>query len=351
MIETLKSKKTGLPRYRARIRVKNVIDQSKTFKYYDDASAWYHKMMADIENFAKCSGYGASRATLAECVDKYLAENYLKPAEAYVLKWWKQRLGTKRLSSITPNDILTYRLELLQTEYKVGHVYKMRQPATINKYIVLLSGLMTTACKEWQIISTNPCQQIKKLKEPKGRTRYLSHDEIQVLLSACQQSKMAYLYPIVVLALSTGARRSEIVNLKWRNVLLDEHRLVFEQTKNGDTRSVPLCEKALEILTQLKNERVKVQDYELVFEGKIHGQPVDFKKAWHTALSAAGIQNFRFHDLRHTAATHLLRTGIGLIPLSEILGHHTMDMVKRYAHVMTDYKETYVAQMNQSIFQ
>ena len=351
MIETIKSKARSTPHYRARIRIKNVIDKSKTFKYYDDAARWYHQQMADIDNFTKAHGYGASKATLAQAIDKYIREHKIKSLSLPILNWWKAKLGNKLLTAITTTDIVACRSELMTTEYQIGHQFRPRQAATINKYVIILSGLMTTAMKEWQIISSNPCQQIKKLKEPKGRTRYLTHDEIKLLLDACQKSKMAYLYPIVVIALSTGARRSEILKLKWKDVMFDEHRLIFEDTKNGDTRSVPLCGNAYSMLAQMKNESGKIHDFDLVFQGRIKGKVFDFKKAWKTALKTAGIQDFRFHDLRHTAATYLLRTGIGLIPLSEILGHHTMDMVKRYAHVMTDYKQKFVENMNQSMFQ
>ncbi len=149
-------------------------------------------------------------------------------------------------------------------------------------------------------------------------------------------SRNPYLYTVVVLALSTGARRGELLGLQWSDIDLKRGALIFRETKNGQVRTVPLTGKALELLSQSRGTG-------LVF-------PTGIREAFESALRRAGIGNFRFHDLRHTFASYLAMSGASLSELAEALGHKTLSMVKRYTHLTEGHTRQVVARMNTAIF-
>ena len=139
---------------------------------------------------------------------------------------------------------------------------------------------------------------------------------------ACKASTCALLYPVVVVAISTGMRRGEILGLHWSQVDLIRERITLYETKNGDRRGVPLAAVALTLLRALhENRRI---DTELVFPSPRVDRPIQFEKAWKAALAEAGICDFRFHDLRHCAASYLVMNGASLAEVGDILGHKSV---------------------------
>ena len=167
------------------------------------------------------------------------------------------------------------------------------------------------AVKEWGWVENNPLAKVTKPKEPRGRVRFLDDDERERLLAACRESASPDLYPAVILALSTGARAQEVLGLRWPDVDLARRVATLHETKNGERRVLPLAGPALELL----RERAKVRrlDTDLVFPGRARRNkpgeppkppaPVDLRAPFETALKRAGIADFRWHDLRHTAAS------------------------------------------------
>ena len=188
---------------------------------------------------------------------------------------------------------------------------------------------------------------VSKLEEPKGRVRFLSREERTRLLDACR--KTPDLYTIVVLALSTGARRGEILGLRWRDVELKRSVIVLHDTKNRDRRVLPLSGPALAIMQE--RSRVRHITTDRVFPNLRRPEAeYNIRRCWPEALEAAGIEDFRFHDLRHSAASYLAMNGATLAEISEILGHRTLAMVKRYAHLTDSHVSKVVARMNEAIF-
>jgi integrase len=166
-------------------------------------------------------------------------------------------------------------------------------------------------------IKENPLNFVSKLKEPNGRIRYLSDEERENLLIACQDSKNPYLHTIVILALSTGMRLGEILNLPWSNVDFKHQRIILEETKNGERRQVPLKGKALELLQQLQNQHILCS--KLLFPSKYYfNKPTDIRSAWENALKRASIKNFRFHDLRHSCASYLAMNGCSIVEIAVV---------------------------------
>ena len=183
---------------------------------------------------------------------------------------------------------------------------------------------------------------VSKPKINNSRLRFLSDDEQTRLVAATAQSANRYLPIILAIALSTGMRHGEIMNLRWRNLILEDDAefglILLETTKNGEPRGIPIVRSAYTAIKALKKEHVRprkgrVHQEALLFPSEDDPQkPVEIRKAWNTALSRAKIEDFRFHDLRHTAASYLAMEGATAPQIAEILGHKTLQMVKRYSH-------------------
>ena len=161
---------------------------------------------------------------------------------------------------------------------------------------------------------------------------------------------------MVVLALSTGMRQGEIMSLTWDNVDLNQGRITLYETKNDEIRVVPLANKALDLLKE--HSKVRNPETDLLFPGKpipkedggVFYKPIDLRAPWLAALKKADIQDFRFHDLRHSAASYLAMNGASMAEIAEVLGHKTIQMVKRYAHLSEAHTAGVVASMNEKIF-
>jgi integrase len=165
--------------------------------------------------------------------------------------------------------------------------------------------------------------------------RFLSDEERAALLEAAE-AKSPDLHAIIVLALSTGARRNEILGLRWPEVDLKSGLLTFAKTKNGSVRRVPITGKALDLLKDIAAARKLKDPSGLVFPGRTQAtadKPLAIENVFQAALKDAAIENFRFHDLRHSAASYLVRAGVDMRTVAEILGHRDLKMTQRYAHL------------------
>ncbi len=191
-------------------------------------------------------------------------------------------------------------------------------PATVNRMLAALSVAFAAAVKKWQWTESNPVFQVKKKKKPCGCERFLSDDERDRLLVACQDSECELLYPVVVFALNTGARKDEILSLTWPDSDWGNGIAIFRDTKNSEVRSVPLTGNLQKELQRLS--KVRRIDTKLVFPRKDGKAPVELRDHWTNAIDKAKITDFRFHDPRHTAASYVLGEGVSLGQLAEILG-------------------------------
>ncbi len=198
-----------------------------------------------------------------------------------------------------------------------------RAPATANREPAVLSKIFSLAIDD-EIIETNPCSRVKRFKLNNERVRYLTHEEERRLMN--ELTDYPLLKNIVTMAIYTGFRRGEIFRLKWSEVDFSL-KVVRTLDKNGKPKVVPMATKLFEILKSLPKEN------EFVFPSPKTDQPLtDVKKGFKTARKNAGIENFRFHDLRHTTATRLAENGVDAFTIAEILGHSDLRMTKRYTH-------------------
>ena len=207
------------------------------------------------------------------------------------------------------------------------------KPATVNRRLATLKNMFTKA-KDWKMVGdsvSKEVHQVKLKKEENRRDRFLSKEEIGCLLAACgTDAKQKHLRPMIVFALNTGCRKEEILSLRWQNVDLRHGFVNLVKTKNGDSRKIPINSALREMLQGL----IRRVDVEYVFYDHEAGRRyLDIKRSFNTALRKAGITDFHFHDLRHTFASHLVMAGVDIATVSKLLGHKTLAMTMRYAHL------------------
>ncbi|MEI6270545.1 MAG: site-specific integrase [Methylococcaceae bacterium] len=342
---------TGETSYRVKIRLKGYPVQTATFKRLTDAKKWTQDTESAIREGRHFKTTEAKKHTLADLVDRYIKDVLPKkpkqaPAQRPQLERWKSELGSYALADITPALIVECRDKLLTEPTPRG---EQRTPATVVRYMAALSHAFTIAVNEWQWLEISPMGKVKKPTEPRGRVRFLDDEDRIKLLEACKESPNPLLYPCVILALSSGMRQGELMGLKWQDVNLKDGYLILHETKNGDRRRVPLSGLALMLLKE--HNKIRRIDTQLLFPSERNPQkPIDLRKAYANALKSAGITEFTWHDLRHCTASYLAMNNASLAEIAEVLGHKTLSMVKRYAHLSDGHVSNVVASMNAKIF-
>jgi integrase len=217
-----------------------------------------------------------------------------------------------------------------------------RSPSTVNKELQCLSKIFNMAIDS-NYAESNPCRKVKKLRGEGQRNRYLLPDEETRLMAALTEHR-AYLRPIIALALNTGMRRGELLGLKWSCVDFQRDVIYVMRTKTDKRRSVPINAKVKEELAALRSS---APDSEYVFTNPRTGaRLIEIKRSFVTACRDAGIEDFHFHDCRHTAATRMADGGVDAFTIAEILGHATLHMTKRYTHALDQNKRRAVESLN-----
>jgi integrase len=349
---TIEERKTkdGKTVYRVKVRMKGYPSTGATFERKTDAKNWAKETETNIRQNRYFNNIEARRHTVAEMIDRYkeeiLPQKKSKRDQLRQLEWWKEKIGSYTLADATPSLISEHRSKLKQGIVRSGQT---RSAGTVNRYLAALSHVFSVAVREWHWVENNPVTRVSKPKEPQGRVRFLSDEERERLLEACKKSACKSLYPIVVLAISTGARKGELLNLEWQHVDLRVNAIRLVQTKNTDTRALPLAGPALENIKKIS--KVRRLDSHLVFADENNPtRPIYIEKYWREALKEANVEDFRFHDLRHSAASYLAMNGATLAEIADILGHRTLQMVKRYTHLSEQHTAGVVARMNERIF-
>ena len=249
------------------------------------------------------------------------ADEYIKYAKANKRSWERDNVILKHLkpffkgislSKINPKYIEDYKRERLE---KV-------KPATIDRELALLKFMFSLAIK-WKCTNENPVKEVKFFNLRRKMERILDHKEAKQLLDAANER----LKSILIVALSTGMRRGEIFDLRWNDVDFDKHFIFIKETKSGVPRKVPMNSLVANTIKSIKRES------DFVFcNPKTKDSIKAVQTAFKNARERAGIRDFRFHDLRHTAASWMVAAGIDLVTVKEILGHADIKTTMRYAH-------------------
>jgi len=287
---------------------------------------------------------------------------------ATYLAFWERALGDYALSYLTPEHISGALDDLTaagDTRRKVpaggnGDTAKAAKPKsrkTVKLYRDSLAAILKKA-RSWGWLADDPMDGVTAITKIRNeRTRFLSDDERDRLLEACKASTNAALYTVVVFALSTGARKNEILSLTLADIDLKRGQATLRDTKNGDTRSVPLASHLVGLLED-QVERIEAEYAKLdkppktlwLFPGKDGTKPVDIRTAWENARNKAGLDDFRFHDLRHSTASYLAMKGASLVEIADVLGHRTLQMVRRYAHLSESHVKGLMDGLSEDMF-
>jgi integrase len=205
---------------------------------------------------------------------------------------------------------------------------------TVNREVEIIRAMLSKAVR-WGFIGRNPAGQVEDYDEDTSRERFLSTDEIRRLMRTTKRSQSPFLRPVTYLALQTGMRKSELLGLRWGDVNFEAEKILVRETKNGEPRHVPMSRRCRWLLEKIAAKNPLAA---WVFESEKRdgstAAALDSKTAWRRALRLARIEDFRFHDLRHTFASHFAMGGGDIYALAKILGHKNPKVtIDRYAHL------------------
>jgi len=322
----------GSTSWDAMVRIVGYPARGKSFRTKLAAELW----AARTETGAKGGTLAASQGmTLAQLIDE--AQPRLVNPSAAAFAYWRDHLGDVRLDKLTPEQIALHRDRLLGADCR-GHNHKTSKPrssATVRNYLIELGRLFALAVKELRVMEVNPCARVTKPKASNEVVRFLSDEERVALLAACKESDQADLYAFALFALTTGARKGEVAGLEWPQVDLARRWAIFPKTKNGDARGVPLTNTVCSLLTaRLAERKPFVAPYtKEQYALWLRVFPVDITRAWHGAIKRAKVENFRFHDLRHSCGSAMVQNGANLAEVATLLGHKGLAMTLRYSHI------------------
>lgn len=306
--------------WQVRIRRKGLPTITRSFTLKSDATKWARETELAIDRSTFTDQSEAEKTTLFEVLQRYVRE---------VLPTMKAAKDDRiRLNAICRRPICKTSMARLTTgkfaEYRDQRLQQVSN-GTVIRELAYLSSVINHARREWSMNITNPIALVRKPASPRGRERVLSKDEISRIVRELEPTgrRNPWMKPLVTFALETAMRRGEILSLRWSEVDLSQRTATLLDTKNGDIRVVPLSTKAIETLKELPRH----------ISGRMFPlEAAATSKAFHVAAERAGVDDVRFHDLRHTAITQLAEKLPNVIELAAVSGHKSLAMLKRYYH-------------------
>lgn len=346
-----RKKKNGEKSYTVSVRIKGVQSINKTFYRKTDAIEWANRTEAQARENVNFPYRALQKITMQNLIDKFieceLPKKKIKIQKDFLkaLNWYSQEIGKLYVKNVSAAVLVDCRDKLLKKKKEVpmknGEVKLAEEtisPATVNRYMTYLRVVFAYAVNDLEILPINPMSKVKKLSENNARKRYLTKSEIKLLLDKCKECNYD-LYLCVLIALLTSARKSEILNLTWENIDLEHKMFYFLETKNGEDRGVPMHEflyKEIEQYKRNKNVRKLKEDYLFVNSiGDKNEQLIG--KLFPKIVKKCGIEDFRFHDLRHTGASWQAMSGISQPITQKTLGHKSPAMTNRYSHLRDEF--------------
>jgi integrase len=304
-------------RWLGRVAIKGYPEQVKSFRSEAEAYAWG----AQVEQQIQAGGYAApDRTTLVGALKRYESEvTVLKKGaakEASVIRQLSAHpAAALPLAKVRGADIAGYRDAMKADGYA---------PATIARHLAVLSNVFNTARREWAIEVANPVELVKKPVIRNARSTRVTTQELEKIVGASQSHELR---GIVLLAVETCMRRSELAALRWERVDLTKRVITLTDSKNGEGRGVPLSSRAVGILESLPRR----------IDGRVFGMsPDSITQAFERASARAGLSGIRIHDLRHEAVSRLFEQGLDMMEVASISGHKTLQMLKRYTHLKAE---------------
>tara|TARA_B100000780_G_scaffold59903_1_gene38388 strand:+ start:347 stop:1261 length:915 start_codon:yes stop_codon:yes gene_type:complete len=296
----------------------------KTFSKRSDALEWSRVMevKADRRDLPM-SVKSLEHITIADIIKRYIKEICINKksydTESVTLHaFTRTKLAQTKLSQVSASDFYKYRDQRSKTI----------KPASINRELCVIKHAFSVAIDKWDIpLKTNPLAKVKKLKVNNARNRRIHPNEIEALYSAITKRQNVFIMPIFELALETAMRRGEILNITKQDINFDQKTLYIPDTKNGYPRTIPLTDKAIEVLYDAINRQ----------NGQIFPITANaLRLAWAKLTKRAGITDLHFHDLRHEAISRFFERGLSIPEVALISGHRDYRMLARYTHLKAE---------------
>ena len=332
--------KRGEYSYQAVIRRRGFPSQTKTFETKSDAQKWARMVERDMDRGAWRDTSLADVSTLGDTMRRYLKD--VTPAkrgadiEAIKINaLLRDPICALKMTALSGKDIAAWRDRRL----------KKVKGSTVNREMAIISHAIEIARKEWGMNVENPCKYVRRPAGASARDRRLVGDEGRYLSEALDAVKSPFIKPMVLFALETGMRRSELLRLRWDNVNLQRRTALLRLTKNGTDRHVPLSSSAISILHDMPRSVC----------GNVFPVTMDaFKKAYSRTITRARtmyrndcanaglacdpqfLVGLRFHDLRHEATSRLFEKGLNVMEVASVTGHKTLQMLMRYTHLRAE---------------
>ena len=312
--------------WRARVRIPGFPQKTRTFDTEAEARDWAARIERELRAGRDTIPNVRVEPTLDEALERYEREITVEKKgheqeRRRIRQWRRRELAMLKLSALTSQYFVAFRKERLKAGIK---------PSTVRLDLALISHIYTIARKEWGMpYLTNPIADVRQPKADKWRNRRLSAEESQRFEQALLTCYNPVIPIIVPFAVETAARKGELLKLLWRDVDLQRRTMLLRDTKNDEDRTVPLTERAVELLKQLPREK----EDEPVFPTTSDA----ITAAWRRIRSRAKITNFRFHDLRHEATSRLFERGLKVMEVQRITGHKTLAMLLRYTQMNVDH--------------
>ncbi|KAF0843123.1 site-specific recombinase XerD [Methylovorus glucosotrophus] len=330
--------KTDSGTWKALVRKTGWPSASKTFRVKRDAQDWARQIEDQMIRSVYIRRTPSEKMSIKEAFERY--EREVSPTkkastqkrEELRVKLLKEKFGQYSLAALTSDIVADYRDQRLATG---------KSNNTVRLELALLGHLYSTAIKEWHIaLPANPVANIRKPSPGAGRNVRLNRTEQQRLLIALQTHSNPMLAWIFQVAIETGMRQGEILNLKIQHVDTERRIVSLFDTKNGMSRTVPLTKLAVEVFKEALENPARPNDCELIFFGEPgrdkKRSPYQFNKVWMDVKKSIGLGNLHFHDLRHEATSRLVEAGLSDQEVASISGHKSMQMLRRYTHLRAE---------------
>lgn len=341
-----RKQKDGTTRFQAVVKRAGFPIARGTFGKEREARDWALKTENDMREGRYNLTSEADRHTVRETIARYLDDVLPKKStrrryldqQRQQLGWWLAEIGHYTLGNLS-KSVLAGKRDELAKKYKAG---------TVNRYLAALSHVFTIACDEWEWLPANPLGKVRKEKEGNSRLFYLTLPELDRVLEQAAKCWRRPLVTIITLAIATGARKSEVLGMKWADVDLERGMILLEEQKNNERGTLYLADYAKAELQRYMAAHPRRSKF--VFPSIDGKQPMRIDREMRRAFDAAGLKHFRFHDTRHTAGSWLAMSGASASEIAEVLRHKSLNMVKRYAHLSKTHTANVVSTMNDRVF-
>jgi integrase len=281
--------------------------------------------------------------SLASVIDAFVASYRGRdPSLLPRLQFWRERLGQTPISTIDA-DVVEAEMAFLADRGALKYVRgtgivsanRPLSPATLNRHLVALGSIVTYARRRRLLPRghISPIRDVEKQRESEGRLIYLTEEQVERVIACAAMARWRKLPALVRMAFTTGLRLGALQALRWRDIDLQRARAIIERTKNGRPHVAHLTPATVAALKAMPGHRLADG---LVFSGHDEQRPHAFRKAWEVACREAGVGALPFHALRHSCASHLAAKGASSVLLADTLGHRSLRMVARYAHLSID---------------